>query len=47
MEEETNTAKRSNMADSCEESELDTSPPKPSLNDIKKMLVTVTILKEY
>ncbi|XP_078383171.1 uncharacterized protein LOC144665747 [Oculina patagonica] len=56
MEEETNVAKRSNMADSCdEEPELDASSseptPEPSLTDIKEMLVdiktTVTaILKE-
>ena len=52
MEEETNAAKRSNMADSCEESELDASSPEPSLIDIKEMLVDIqitvtTILKEY
>ena len=52
MEEETNAAKRSNMADSCEESELNASSPEPSLIDIKEMLVGIqitvtTILKEY
>ena len=52
MEEETNAAKHSNMADSCEESVLDASSPGPSLIDIKEMLVGIqitvtTILKEY
>ena len=41
MEEETNVAKRSNMADCEEVEELDASSSEPSLSDIKEMLVDI------
>ena len=42
IEEETNIAKRSNMADCEEVEELDASSSEPSLSDIKEMLVDIT-----
>ena len=41
IEEETNVAKRSNMADREEVEELDASSSEPSLSDIKEMLVDI------
>ena len=41
IEEETNVAKRSNMADCEEVEELDASSSEPSLSDIKEMLVDI------
>jgi len=41
IEEETNVAKHSNMADCEEVEELDASSSEPSLSDIKEMLVDI------